>query len=464
MIVRKTKDLIYDTEKKTTLFLQQDKIKKINFFLILFFSFVGIYILNSLHPLFGDDWMYSMMPEPSNEHVKSFSDILKVQYAHYFTWGGRSVVHIIAQSLLLMGEKWADFLNSLAYVALTLAIYKIANQSGETKPSLLLGINLLICFFQPAFGSTMLWITGSANYLWGTLIILCFLLPYVNHLNKPSNKDSFVRGAAFLLFGIIAGWTNENMGVALIVMTALFLYLSKKENNTVPRWALLGLIGVIIGCIMMLSAPGNFARYGASLAQTGTSGSAVVIFLKRFTGAIASFYYYTLALTFILTLAAILFHKFGINKKQQTPALIFFIGAIIATLAMSAAPIFPGRAAYGINTLVIVSIGILYANLDFKSSTIRRLSTSVLIFGLLFFSADYYRGYRELSEARVILDKRLIEVEVGKQKREKEFIFNDIVITPETKFFHYFELPSDSTDWHNRMFSRYYNIKSARNS
>lgn len=451
-------------EHNISSFFGKSVVKKINFSLVILVSFFGIYLLNRVHPLFGDDWMYSMMPEPSNEHVRSFWDILKVQYAHYFTWGGRSVVHVIAQSLLLMGEGWADLLNSFAYVALTLVIYKLANISNTLKPSLLLGVNLLICIFQPAFGSTMLWITGSANYLWGTLIIASFLIPYRNRfLNIPS-KESTLKSIVFLLFGIIAGWTNENMGVALIIMIASFLYLYKQKGS-IPKWTILGFIGVCVGCVMMISAPGNFARYGASLAQTGTEGSAIVIFIKRFFGAIASFYYYALGLTFILCLSYIVYRKFANSTKRKEIyilSFLFFAGAIIATLAMSASPIFPGRAAYGLNTLIIIAVAMLYGNLNFSHFTIRSLSFCALTFGLLFFSADYYRGYRELDDARIIVDKRLDDVIKGKQEGTKDFTFNQPAIIPQTKFFHYFELPANANDWHNRMFSRYYEIDSIK--
>ena len=37
-----------------------------------------------------------------------FSDIIPYQYVHYFKWGGRSVVHAIAQFMLAAGVFWGD--------------------------------------------------------------------------------------------------------------------------------------------------------------------------------------------------------------------------------------------------------------------------------------------------------------------------------------------------------------------
>ena len=449
-----------DTLNKADTFFSKPLIKKACFGLIIVISFILIYILNVLHPIFGDDWNYCLLPD-GHTKIKSFSDILYTQYEHYFTWGGRTVVHIIAQSLLLAGISIGDFVNSLAYVAFTLVIYYMTNQSNKVRPSLLLGINLLVWFFQPAFGSTILWITGSANYLWGTLIILCFLVPYTKQALTPTNKSSYLRSIFFFFAGVIAGWTNENMAVALIVMLIAFIGYYRVKLKKIPSWAITGLIGDIIGCVMMIAAPGNYARMGNVLSQEHVNESFVVIFIGRFMAAIAGYYYFVLVPTFIFVLMLCLYHLFG--KKTNKPVLfivfVFILGAIVATLAMSASPIFPGRAAFGIITLFFVAICILYANLDFSVKLIKQVVYSTIIFGLLIFVADYYRGYRELKEADQILQARVDIIEKGKQEGIKDFVFDDRIF-PEGRYFHYFELSYDPNDWHNRMFSAYYEINS----
>lgn len=441
-------------------FFGKPVIKKVCFGLIIIVSFILIYILNILHPLFGDDWNYCLLPD-GHTKIKSFSDILYTQYEHYFTWGGRTIVHIIAQSLLLAGISIGDFINSLVYVAFTLIIYRIANQSNKIRPSLLLAINLLIWFFQPALGSTILWITGSANYLWGTLIILCFLLTYTKQVLTPTNKNSYLRSVLFFIAGIIAGWTNENMAVSLIAMLIAFIGYYKIKHGKIPLWAITGLIGAIIGCAIMIAAPGNYARMDNVLSQEHVNESFITIFIGRFAAAIAGYYYFVLVPTFVFAIILYLYRSFG--KKTDKPvlfiALIFVMGAIVATLAMSASPIFPGRAAFGIITLFFLAICILYAHLDFSVKLVPQVIYTTIIFGLLLFIADYYRGYRELQRADKILQARILVIESGKKEGKKDFIFNDRIF-PEGRSFHYFDLSHDPNDWHNRMFSAYYEINS----
>ncbi|NDW08107.1 DUF6056 family protein [Dysgonomonas sp. 520] len=446
-------------------FTGKDAMKKANMALVVVCSFLLIFILNRNHPLFGDDWMYSMLPEPSNDRVKSFTDILYTQYEHYFTWGGRSVVHVIAQSLLLLGKLPADILNSLAYVALTLVIYTFANRGNKKNPSLLIGINLLIFFFQPALGSTMLWKTGSANYLWGTLIVLSFLLPYRNYLfNSQKTNGNIVKSIAFLFFGIVAGWTNENMGVALIAMTALFICYYKSSSMKIPAWAWTGLIGAIVGCAFMVAAPGNYARMDM-IGGTSEHVFFVSVYINQLLGTMAAFYYYSIVLVFILVLT--LFFWLSCSKKenrnrQKGLMLIIFSGALVAVLAMSASPIFPGRASYGINSLIILAIAILFANLDFDKLLVKRITSTVLFFGLLFLSVDYYRGYKELSSVSQVYAEREAQLSEEKNLGVSDITFLKRIEEPKTRFLHHFDLSYDSLDWHNRIYSRYNELHSVK--
>lgn len=453
-------DYITKVESKINTAIDKPIVSRVGFGLVLIASFVLMYVLNVLHPLFGDDWNYGMMPE-THQRISSFREIMQFEYNHYFEWGGRIVVHIIAQTLLLLGESTGDLLNSLAYVALTLTIYSICNHGNKLRPSLLLAINLLVWFLHPAFASTMLWLTGSANYLWGTLIVVGFLLPYTRELLSPEKSNNTLRAIAFFFGGIIAGWTNENVSVAMICMLAFFLYTYKAYNNFIPRWAVAGLIGAVIGCVMMIVAPGNYLRMNVILAESSVQVPAWKIFIARFIGALTGYYFYVLLPSFIFFVALWLNLNFGRNKQKPIVLLawIFFFGAILATLAMSASPIFPGRATYGIITFVIIGICLLVANLDFSELLIRRLLYTSLVFAMLFFVADYYRGYKELKGARTHLDQRMEKIEQAKNAGVVDLVLDDRIY-PEGRFFHYYELTPNVDDWHNQMFSGYYGINS----
>ncbi|MDH6355350.1 hypothetical protein M2132_001691 [Dysgonomonas sp. PH5-45] len=456
---------IRDAAKRLDSFTDKPSVKKFNLAFIALCSFIFIYILNRLHPLYADDWMYSMTPAPLYEHISNFGQILQTQYEHYFTWGGRSVVHIIAQSLLLIGEGPADLLNSLAFVALTFVIYMLANKGKSANPSLLLGINLIVFLLQPAFGSTCLWITGSANYLWGTLIILAFLLPYKFYLNKGKEDSGVVLKSSFLfLFGIVAGWTNENMGVALVAIIALLLFYYKQSGRKIPVWAICGLVGVLIGCAFMIAAPGNFARM--DMMEHTNKASRLAAYANQFLAALAAFYNYSLGLAFIFVLLLIVARIYISDKEKRKEAtavsLIFFFGAILAMLAMAASPIFPPRASFGLNMLIVTAAATLFAQLDFSKQIIKQVSICALAFGLFFWVGDYSKGRKELASAYTTLEKRAEFVRKEKQRGVSDIILSEPIYGPQTKYFHFFELQADSADWHNQIYSKYYSVNSVR--
>ena len=81
--------------KKIVACLKKEKNQIIIF---MFLIFISILLLNIFTPLIEDDYGYSF---GVNGRLHSFIDVIEKQVQHYFTWGGRSVAHTIAQTFLL---------------------------------------------------------------------------------------------------------------------------------------------------------------------------------------------------------------------------------------------------------------------------------------------------------------------------------------------------------------------------
>lgn len=63
------------------------------------------------------------------------------------------------------------------------------------------------------------------------------------------------------LFGIIAGWSNENSVCCIILALFVFIYTkNNREKDHIERWMITGLIGMIIGYSLLIFSPGNFVR------------------------------------------------------------------------------------------------------------------------------------------------------------------------------------------------------------
>lgn len=62
-----------------------------------------IYYLNVHTTMIVDDYGYSFSLV-TGKRIASVQDIVISQYKHYFSWGGRSVVHFLAQYFLMLDD------------------------------------------------------------------------------------------------------------------------------------------------------------------------------------------------------------------------------------------------------------------------------------------------------------------------------------------------------------------------
>lgn len=428
--------------------------------------FFGIYALNRYFPIILDDWTYSM--NVNGEKIGSFSEIIEYQYLHYFNWGGRSVVHTIAQLMLAAGVFWGDVINSIGYIVLVLVIYYITNKGNKSNLSLFIGINLLIWFLVPALIENLFWITGSANYLWGTLFILLFLSFYCAAFLSPQSKDKPMKSIGLFFLGILAGWTNENMSVAMIFFVVCLILLVKRENKAIPKWMVFGLAGAIIGCAFMLLAPGNYVRNEGEITNLSTGGSEplYMFYFYRFTSILKISSWYALVPSTIYMVVLLLYLKFRKepNRKILALSLLFVVTAGVATLAMVAAPIFPERVWFAILILIFVATGLLYANLDFSSIYIKIPFYSVISVATFVFIYSYWLSLTDFSRIHNIWEERNRIVNSEKQKGTKDVVmygrFNasdSWFVRPKTG-----DIPLDSVIWMQTAYGRYMGVNSIK--
>ena len=257
-----------------------------------------MFTLNALMPIvYGDDYLYSFVwteqtrfYQPLSESaqlVSSFYDIAISQWNHYFTWSGRSVAHSLTQFFLLQGKIFFDFINPLAVIFLVMEIYWISNKgiiSLEFKPSRLIYIFFILFTLSPAFPAIYLWLTASCNYLWTTIILLAFILPYVSRFFDSDSNHSTV---VMFFFGILAGWTNENTVCWFILVIAAIIY--KHRKNKLEAWIISGFIGLCIGYALLMFAPGNVERLAFSMStyeeyeKNNLSNSGLMMFFVLWT-------------------------------------------------------------------------------------------------------------------------------------------------------------------------------------
>lgn len=380
--------------------------------------FSVIFILNILTPLISDDFAY-LFVYGEDRLVSSVGDILESQENHYYMWGGRSIVHFIAQVLLILPPYVADLLNSLVYMGYIFLIYYHIKGRGKNSLSLFILITLAVWFFQPVLGDTVFWLTGAANYLWGTTLILLFLLPFRMYEGQKSNIITQISMSVIIfILGIIAGWTNENTAAAMLLILILYCAYFYSQKWNIPVWLITGFIGSLAGFFLMIAAPGNYVRAGGSSFD-------LFVLLYRLFNSTHTLLFYCAPLLLVTLLMYIIFYRFPYKNSDDNLklSLIYTIAAIAAVYAMVLSPTFPRRALFGVVTYLIIGVGILFYNLDFRHNFIRQARMLIITFGLLCFLFAFYFAIKEVNSFRHIVQEREVTIKQAKEdgKTECEF-------------------------------------------
>lgn len=326
---------------------KQSRVIEVLTVFLLVVSVIMIYVVNSKIPFMMDDLWYSTKLS-SETPISSFADIVESQVWHYNNWGGRSMAHGLLQMILLCGESFADVLNVVVTFVLAGIICRV---SGNRKLPMLLGAVGMLLGLNANWKMSMFWQSGAANYLYITIFVLLFLSCY---LREAEGVTADLPGITLWMIplGLVTGWSNENMGPAVWVISAIVIGLRAKDKQGVKLWMLLGNLTCLIGSVLMIAAPGNFVRSNDAAAN----GYGVLwnCFLRCYAESKAAmeFLFPTL-----LILGFLLFISKGVLQipigRQNS---LLMLCALLSWGAMILSPHYPDRATFGTMVLLICTI------------------------------------------------------------------------------------------------------------
>mgnify|MGYP001026910285 CR=1 FL=1 len=334
-------------------------------------SVLVMYITHRHVPFMMDDLWYSTVLSDETVPIASLGDIVRSQIWHWQNWGGRSITHGILQLTLLGGEHLADLLN----VGVTLLLAWVACVTAENRrlPAFFAALAMMLGL-NANWKMSMFWQAGAANYPYITVVILLFAVCYLKELPDggketvhaarkgakagemtADGKDRItgkgLPGITFWIIplGLFAGWSNENMGPAVWILSLVVILCAVREKRRVPVWMMLGNLFCLLGSVMVIVAPGNFVR--SAQAPDREYGLLWRLFLRGYAESRAALDYLfpTLLVLGIVVLVGKCALKISLGRRN----LLLLFCALLSWGAMFLSPHYPDRAAFGTMMLLI---------------------------------------------------------------------------------------------------------------
>lgn len=437
--------------------------------------FAAMYITNKSTPFAADDFLYHYIhtrneDDPNypeiiceadfhiNGRVQSISDIVKSMKAHYYTMNGRLFLHSLVQLMLLWGKQYFNFINSAMYVALLLLIYKhcVGKKPKVHNAVLFAAIGLAVWTFAPAWGITNVWLDGSINYLWGSVIRLTALLPFRLYADDGVQKRPLLALLPMLILCTAAGATNENTGAAFIGMCVLYLIYYAVNKMKIRLWQVTGIIGTLVGFAFTCLSPANSNRV-EFWNQRGNS------IIKRITHIPANYIRFIgvfLGMFFVLSLFLYFYGKKNKEYKIGIP-FIYLLGSIGGAFVMVAAPYFPPRAWYGIAICAIISVCSLLSQIKITPQVMRLALTIGIVFWTIWGAVSYAHMIKDARNVMKQYNERVEYIEEQKALGNYDVYLSRLKVEDEhSPLYGVTDLGQTPNDWQNVTKAMYYGLHS----
>ncbi|QCJ63299.1 hypothetical protein C9423_02470 [Lactobacillus sp. Koumiss] len=426
--------------------------KKYFFILFIFLiTFFLVFALNHMTHYVSDDYTYrfvykSAMPADPLEKINGFRSIIRSQVSHYNIWNGRFVAHSIVQFFMQYNKFIFNIFNSIAFLSLGLIIYLIINTTKNVRNSIkmFLLIFLSLWLFIPEFGKSVLWLSGSGNYLWMGIIYSSFLL-----FNLQNFQTNLFTICTSIVLGFLSGATNENSGPATTLIIVLLIIWKYIERKSYDIWRLLGVVSSGVGFIIMMKSPGSQKRGVLDLSFDLLKDHAISIYSMS----ISHFFFaYLIALLLIF----ILIYQKKITKSDVIFTGILFIGHIAGIFSLIMSPSAPLRTFFGPAIFMIIIIAYLFNSIynytKFRNYLLCVLALVTFVTYIYGFS-DILKNYKEVN----------IQIETINKSASNSDVSLHLLTPSHTLISPYngtAYLTTDKNSWFNSWMANYYGMHS----
>ena len=222
--------------------------------------FVIMYVANTWMPLYRDDYLAAVIWR-TGDHLESMGDVFYSLERYYYMHGGRLVSFFVQFVFMMWGKVYFNIANALVFVLLlpVMLMHCRRDFGWYKEPGTLLLLGCFVWLGISHFGEVVIWLCGSAVYLWTGLLTAVFLLPYNLAMAESFRSKSYWLAVFMLPLGMIAACSVENLTVTTTLLV-MGLTILAYRRGLMAIWMVTGMIGSVIGSAVCILAPGNFVR------------------------------------------------------------------------------------------------------------------------------------------------------------------------------------------------------------
>ena len=207
------------------------------------------------------------------ERIHTMADNVEDVKELYMNWGGRLFSWFVSNIFIriLHDKLWLDIFNTVFFALLLLFGSLLIAEGRQHKDSFFrvaLAFTSLFWLLCPSAVTVLFWPAGTSCYLWPTVFMLLFLWLFMRFKDQ---KLAWWQNVLLLLLAMLTA-TNEIPCIGICAALLLHVILHRK-SMTKTAWFLV--VGFVLGSVVCVLAPGNFARSG-----TGGGETSMVSMLK----------------------------------------------------------------------------------------------------------------------------------------------------------------------------------------
>jgi len=424
--------------------------EKILFIFSVSFVFLAFFLLNSYTPRTMDDFNYAFEYTDSgrsSEKISSILDILTSQFHHYFIYNGRTIVHSFVQFFSSQkNDILFNILNSMAVIILItlISVYLKMKTRYNKGTKLWLFSFLLFWFLVPSPSTTLMWKTGSINYLWTSVLIMSFLCLH----HKVSTSDfSERRWIPFLIItGILCGWGHEGLSIGFALGLIFYhIYNYKKINISIIYLV----IGFLIGTSIAILSPGILARSDGLMLNS----SIFTFVLKRLMAFFRMFFEAQTKATLIIIIVMfvqVFKNSFVLKEFISKNTLIFF--CFISSLIFQLLTAYPGQGRGAMGMELTAMLLLLLYIINIKSNISLKTQKAIISLLIFLFVIDYSSALnscmKNSTSVKILVSNYINSKDGVVRSPFPERFLNDRFI--------YYRYSSDPSYPQNRAFSDFY--------